>query len=58
MKAKFYKYSMLVYEKEQRENILSRLKAKPYQVFYKPPLSQLYIRKPAKRKEYSIYVKF
>ena len=32
------RYSMLVYEKEQRENILSRLKAKPYQVFYKPPL--------------------
>ena len=53
-----YKYSLLVYEKGQRENILSLLKEKPYQCFINHPLSQLYIKKPAKRKECSIYVKF
>ena len=45
-----YKYSMLVYEKEQRENILSRLKAKPYQVFYKPPLITVVHKEAGKKK--------
>ena len=41
---------MLVYEKEQRENILSRLKAKPYQVFYKPPLITVVHKEAGKKK--------
>lgn len=45
-----YKYSMLVYEKEQRENILSQLKAKPYQVFYKPPLITVVHKEAGKKK--------
>ena len=41
---------MLVYEKEQRETILSRLKAKPYQVFYKPPLITVVHKEAGKKK--------
>ena len=45
-----YKYSMLVYDKEERINILSRLKEKPYQVFYKPPLITVIHKEIDKRK--------
>ena len=45
-----YKYSMLVYDKEERINILSRLKEKPYQVFYKPPLITVIHKDVDKRK--------
>ena len=45
-----YKYSMLVYDKEERINILSRLKEKPYQVFYKPPLITVIHKEVDKRK--------
>ena len=45
-----YKYSMLVYDKEKRINILSRLKEKPYQVFYKPPLITVIHKDVDKRK--------
>lgn len=45
-----YKYSMLVYDKEQRKNILSRLKEKSYQVFYKPPLITVIHKEVGKRK--------
>ena len=45
-----YKYSMLVYDKEKRINILSRLKEKPYQVFYKPPLITVIHKEVDKRK--------
>jgi hydroxymethylpyrimidine pyrophosphatase-like HAD family hydrolase len=45
-----YKYSMLVYDKEERINILSRLKEKTYQVFYKPPLITVIHKEVDKRK--------
>lgn len=45
-----YKYSMLVYDKEARKKILSLLKGKPYQVFYKPPLITVIHKEVGKRK--------
>lgn len=50
-----YKYSLLVYEKGQRENILSLLKEKPYQVFYKPPLITV-VHKEAGKKEGVLHI--
>lgn len=44
-----YKYSLTVHDKERRENILSRLKGKSYQVFHKPPLITVVHRQAGKR---------
>lgn len=45
-----YKYSLLVYDKEQRETILSRLNGKLYQVFYKPPLITVIHKEAGKKR--------